>query len=273
MPLDKTRPKIYITLMLNTANNLVSESLVEKIKKLLRLASSTNEHEASLALEKCRALATEYDIDISGIDAWTDKIKENEVIEKNHIDLDQRRKSISSRFVCWLIQKHFGCRIIYHGSRNSKWRIYFIGKKRDIETGIYVYGYLNTLFMELWHKYRKDKNARTQVRGSYIYGLYSGLDGKLTEAQKQAEKQKFEEIKTEKGETEGARIKGNYSLMVVTNREKLDKALKDYFPDVKSGASWQSNLRDGNVLQDGISMGRTININKGITYNGQEQIA
>lgn len=253
--------------MIETQDNTVSDDLVEKIKKLLRLATSTNEHEASLALERCKKLATEYDIELSSIDVWDEKKKLDEIISKNELNLNSKRKSVCSKTVVWLILKHFNCRVIHSGSRYYGQKITFIGKKKDIEISTYVYGYLNNLFMDLWREYKERTNANTQIRESYVYGLYKGLNEKLTDAKQKTEVEKFTQIEQEKGTEEVNKIKGNYSLMIISDSKRLDEKVDEFFPRCRTVKTKLKPIRNFNALEDGRQKGKTINIVRGIGFN------
>lgn len=54
----------------------MSKTIDEKIKKLLRLASSDNEHEARLAMARARKLMAEYKLDIKDFDESNKKVVE-----------------------------------------------------------------------------------------------------------------------------------------------------------------------------------------------------
>ncbi len=58
--------------MLTTSDNQVCPAVVEKVKKLMRLASSDNQAEAELALQRARNMALEANLDLACIDAWGD---------------------------------------------------------------------------------------------------------------------------------------------------------------------------------------------------------
>lgn len=48
-------------------NSDINEKIIEKIKKLLELASSSNEHEAALAMEQARKMMAKYSLDHADI--------------------------------------------------------------------------------------------------------------------------------------------------------------------------------------------------------------
>src|SRR5271165_4100986 len=159
---------------------------IEKIKKLIKLSASTNEHEAELALMKAKELATE-----AGIDLAMDSLKNDEETIKEEFIKQEfnagKRHSVCQTVVSNILQNHFNVDLVYSGSR---WRgrvIHFIGRKSEVELAIYVNQYLTAEFMRRWHKYKDSNNLNTKERNSYLWGLYEGLSAKLNESKKKAE--------------------------------------------------------------------------------------
>lgn len=241
-------------------NANISDQLIDKIAKLLRLSASPNQHEAELALSKAKQLAVENDIDLASVSTDTNA-KETYAQDTIHFG---GRTPITGNFVCWIINEHFNTRIIHSGSRNMGKRIHFVGKTKDIQISIYVFHFLSQTFMSLWHKYHKDTGCPTRSRGSYFYGLYQGLDEKLKEAQAQAEANKFSQLAQEKGALKANDIANAYALMVISNKEKLQEAVAEFYPNLCKGAKVRINLYNDDALEQGREDGKKIEIKPAI---------
>ena len=246
----------------------IQSSLIEKIQKLLRLSGSNNQHEAELALSKAKQLAVENEINLASINVWE---KLDEKYELGYLD-SGKRASICSHYVAWILNSYFNVKIIYTGGRLTGRKIAFIGKKQDIEISQYIYSYLINTIMSLWRNYMLKTGVGCDARNSWMYGCYMGLNSKLEESKKQAEENKFNEINISKPE-ESQEIKQRYSLMVVNNKEKLQKATEDFFPSLKNGAKKSLNLSDLDAYSNGITSGRNINLNRGATNSSTKVIA
>lgn len=251
--------------MIATSENTVDSAVIERVKKLMRLASSDNQAEAELALQRARNMALEHDLELACIDAWDDTKGEEQYIQ-DEFHTGTNRKSVTDTYICWILQDHFNVRLLYWNSvRFNGVRITFIGKKSDVETAKYVYGFLNETMMRLWHNYRaSNPEVTTSCRGSYFYGLQTGLSDKLSESRKQKETEKFQSVGRVLGDEAQATAESKYALICRDNQEKLKEAVKKFFP--KTGSRSGSSISNSNssVFSDGVETGRTISISKAI---------
>jgi hypothetical protein len=235
--------------------NATLSPLVDKIAKLLRLSESPNQHEAELALSKAKQLAVENDIDLASVSTNT---MPEETYEKDAVTFG-KRKPVTGKFVIWIVESHFNVSVVGSGSRENGTQINFIGKTSDIQIAIYVFNFLSQTFMSLWHKYQDDTDCSARSRGSYFYGLYQGLDEKLTAARVRAESAKFSELEVTKGAEASAEIKNIYALMVVSKKEKLNNAVEKYFPRIRRTHT-TVRLHNDYALAQGRIDGRKIDI-------------
>ena len=248
-------------------NNTVDENLVNKIRKLLALGNvNTNQNEAELALMKAKQLAVEYEIDLSTIKIFDEKVKPEPIVKGEAIS-NGSRMPVCQKFVTWILTEHFNVKVIYSGSRAWGRSMTFIGKKIDIEMATFVNSFLNEEFMRLWHKYQSQNNLRASVRNSYIYGLYQGLNEKLKQAKKSAEDNKFSSM------TNAESVRGNYQLMVVNDKKRLEDAVEDFYPRLRKLSVSVGRAFRSDIIGDGQKQGRNISINRPIGNSQRMQIA
>lgn len=242
------------------------DSKLERIKKLIRLSTSSNSNEADLALAKARALAAEEGIDlaIAAIQMDTPQVKEEFV---NTSKGAGNRKSVTQRFVSWIIGAHFNVKIIYSGNRAYGMKIIFIGRKSDVEMAEYVNAFLNEEFMRRWHYFQRVNNLPCKERSSYIYGLYQGLNDKLTEARKKAENDRFDFLAVSQDKTFSNNVRNQYALMIRNEEYELQQMVDKLFPELRKNYSRTRLTGSASSLDTGISHGRTININRPIGGN------
>lgn len=233
----------------------VSDSVVEKIRKLLALGTSGNENESALALQKAKKLAAENEVDISLIEIFT-KVKKNEPIVKNGGMALGNRKSITQRYVSWLLEKHFGVKVIYFGNRQRGMTMVLVGTKDKIAIAEYVQGFLNQEFMRLWRNYYTRTNCRLSERNSFLYGMYQGLCDKLEAEQTQ--------VVTEKLSNQTEDTKNQFALMVVSEKERLNEALGQFFPSMRSAPRYHPKAYSSTVLSDGHATGQKITVRRSI---------
>jgi hypothetical protein len=244
--------------MIDTQNNTVSDSLVQKIQKILALTNSDNPHESDLAMARAQELCIKYNIDLAAIQLEKPEESKVEPIIREDLELDAARKSITQTYVTDIIQNFFGTKVLYHGNRWSGQKLIFIGTKQDIENSKYINSYLNAKFMELWRNYYKNTpNVRLEERGSYISGLARGLSDKLQETQKKTEN--FESFGVDKD-----KVSNQYGLMVVEKKERINQTLKEMFPKLGTYYGGGSSRHYNNSYESGKAAGRTISLNKAI---------
>jgi hypothetical protein len=247
-------------------NNTVPEELVSKIRKLLALGNvNTNTNEAELALTKAKQLAVEYEIDLSTIQIFDEKVKLEPILKGEPIN-SGARFSVCQKFVNWIIQSHFNVKVITSGGRYGGRQLVFIGKKTDVEMATYVNSFLNNEFMRLWHVYQKNHNLRAADRNSFIYGMYKGLDEKLTETKKNTENNKFATM------SNGEVVRNNYQLMVVNEKQRLEDAVGDFYPHLRKISVSVGRISRHDLMGAGKSTGRNINISRPVGNNNRAQI-
>ena len=118
--------------------------------------------------------------------------------------------------------------------------------------------------MSLWHKYYSQTNCGLNFRDSYFLGLFNGLDDKLTKEQKSVEEEKLMAQPEE--------IKQTFALMVVSDKDKLEKASKQWFPKLKIHKNkFNGNFSD-NIFSDGVEAGAKINLRMSLEYQGRANV-
>jgi hypothetical protein len=250
--------------MIETQSNTINTEVVEKIRKLLRLATSNTPAEAELAMSKAKQFAIENDIDLAMVDAWNETEKDEPFTKSEDVISLGRRKSVTVKFVCWIVQNHFNVRVVYSGGRYGGTTLTLIGKKSDIEISTYVWNYLNQTFMECWHKYQKDKNAPCSDRASFFYGMYKGLDEKLANSRKETEDNRFAEVGRVLGADEQRRAENKYALVCTKKSEKLEEALYEFFPKLRKASSSSNWSHSENAFTSGRAVGSSLSINRAI---------
>lgn len=220
----------------------MSENIIEKIKKLLALSHSSNEHEAASAMAQAIKMARKHNIDIEQVKGteFDDKIDEQDAIYK--AQLSQWEKCLFDG-----IAREFGCRILLGYKVNDetykiKRRIIMVGKEQDREMAIYLSTYLHRTVKKLYkakkeelnHKYENAFTSQHRIREDYCYGaVYSILKTAKEMFRKTAEN-------TEAGNA--LIIRKGYAV----DRYIAEKWIKDAKSrNVKNCASMYEGARDG----------------------------
>lgn len=238
--------------------------IIQRIRKLLSLGQSANQHESERALMKAKELAVSYQLDLAQFTTQAEWEEKQEEISKGAIVLGKRLPT-THRFIVDILQGHFNVHVIWgweydNEKKSHQRRISLVGKTSDIQIGTYVYTYLNDTFFRLWREYKDKVGAQTDQRNSYFYGLYHGLSDKLTEKAKETEKQRLETIASEQGQEQAQAVEQRYALMKVSDTDRLKSKVKEFFPRVRSVRTHYFHNHSHDAMQDGIKHGKTINI-------------
>lgn len=238
----------------------MNEALLNKLKKLLNLSKSANEHEADLALQKATAMATEAGIDLAVVAARGEP--EQEKLEMVEVTMQTgARLPSTQKYASWLLNKHFNVQIIYSGSRFRGREVSILGDKRDVEYAKFVNEFIQDEMQRRWEYYKNSNNLSVKFKQTFLYNLYLGLNQKLADAKKDAENQKFSSLPPENV----ANVKAQYGIVLSTKKQAVDSFVKQNYPSLRSTRVNINNFSSSSVARDGYSVGQTISIHRPIS--------
>jgi hypothetical protein len=159
---------------------MTRESIIKKIDKLLKLATSPNENEAMAAMAKAGELMSEHDLAIEDVTGASD---DNDLV-KIMVKSKYRRTTNWEAHLAWSVVKGFDCRMIrtkcnYDGSTYN-----FLGHRQDVEMASHYFHFLRDEIL----RQSKGKGA-TMNLNSFRLGMANQLGlrlAKMSEARKQA---------------------------------------------------------------------------------------
>lgn len=154
--------------------------IIEKIKKLLALSNSSNEHEAALAAGHAQRLLSEHNLAMADIEASHKPDK-----------ADKLETAVSKILPKWLrhlsagVSSAFDCQAIHHPATG---KMTFIGVGADVQIAVYTFTYLDRTVRKLCSTYMKNhvssaiaNRQRELMRQSYYLGAVSTINGRLRE--------------------------------------------------------------------------------------------
>lgn len=217
----------------------VANPLIEKVKKLMSLATSSNEHEASLAATRVRELYLKYNLEQADLGLGWQKSDVAHVL----ISTGKKRLSlIEKKIISMLVEFYFVQVIVVH-EFNAKTLEHYqalevIGLKENTLMAEYVYHFLL-------------RACQSYPGTSMKLGLLDGFAQKL------------------KGQVVNS-IPQEKALMVRAEAE-LEDYVHEYFPRLRSlrSSSRQISSSDYN---HGVSQGQKLNLNKPISEKRSGQV-
>jgi hypothetical protein len=158
-------------------NNL---PIIEKIKKLLALANSSNEHEAALAASHAQRLLSEHNLAMADIEAARKPDKADKVETAVSKSLPKWMRHLSAG-----VSTAFDCQAVHHPATG---KMTFIGVGADVQIAAYTFIYLDRTVRKLCGIYMKQhvsssiaNRHRELMRQSYYLGAVSTITARLRE--------------------------------------------------------------------------------------------
>jgi hypothetical protein len=154
--------------------------IIEKIKKLLALANSGNEHEAALAAGHAQRLLSEHNLAMADIEAAHQPDKADKVETAVSRTLPKWLRHLSAG-----VSTAFDCQAIHHPATGT---LTFIGVGADVQVAAYTFSYLDRTVRTLCSAYMKQHTAgtlanrhRELMRQSYYLGAVTTITARLRE--------------------------------------------------------------------------------------------
>jgi hypothetical protein len=158
--------------------------IIEKIKKLLALADSSNEHEAALAAGHAQRLLAEHNLAMTDIEAAHQPDKADTVETSVPRSLPKWL-----RHLCSGVSSAFDCQAVHHPATG---KMTFIGVGADLQVAVYTFTYLErtvrmlcSCYMKLHANNAVTNRHRELMRQSYFLGAVTTITTRLREQQVQ----------------------------------------------------------------------------------------
>lgn len=149
--------------------------IIDRIRKLLNLSESVNEHEAAAAAAKAQSLLAEYNLTISDIPEDGPGCIASTSEAKTRVRLEEWAFILAARAA-----KAFSCDY-YHSSRG---RTVFVGVGADAEVCAWTFSYLYRALLRMASAYMGDRQGRGstidgRIRASYLTGAVDVIGRRL----------------------------------------------------------------------------------------------
>lgn len=158
--------------------------IIEKIKKLLALSASSNEHEAALAASHAQRLLSAHNLALADIETE----RKPEVADK--VDTPAAKNLPKwARHLSGAVSAAFDCQAIHHPATG---KLTFIGVGADVQIAAYTFTFLDRTIRRLCSQYMKwaaiastPNRQRELMRQSYYLGAVSTVSVRLREQKEQ----------------------------------------------------------------------------------------
>ena len=174
-------PKVF------TADNAHDDDIeytrkVNKVRKMLSLAGSSNKHEAEAAMRKANSFIRKYNLE---------RLDKFEPSRYSYAIINTRKKRlhIIERRIANLLMDYFYVDIVYSELFDSQSlqfhkTIELLGTVENVAFAHHAHDFLSHRVESLWQVYKKKSRASGKLRKTYILGLLQGFREKLAKDEK-----------------------------------------------------------------------------------------
>lgn len=228
------------------------EKRLEKIRKLLNLASSSNENEASLAMSRVREIYARYNLEKSSVTS--------DEFYHAYIKTNRKRLHTYEQKIMSILVNHYMVEVIvgsaYCPQQQTRLRtIELIGRKENVLMAEYVFEFLkNYIFTKAHEKKKQEGVFPASIAKAYHLGLLTGFDEKLTQ---QIELKENVDVKQ--------------SLAVFSKDPQIKQYIAKIHPRLVSVAS-QARLKNKDVFDTGRREGQNLTIHRPIENYGSKKL-
>jgi hypothetical protein len=159
------------------------DRVLVRLKKVLSLASSPNEHEAEAAVKKARRLLLQYNIDVVELDR-------RRAYSSRTLGPVKARRASWELWLAMILNEFFFVEVLwglsYDADRDRDGTVLQIfGTDANLDMSEYVYDYFSNLLGALWVSYRASEGLPdNRERQRYFAGVTQGFYGKLQEQER-----------------------------------------------------------------------------------------
>lgn len=223
------------------------DKIVVRVKKLMALAQSKNQHEAEAAMAKAHEFIAKYNVDLLARN-------ENRHFASVFVGSPALRHFRENYHLSSLLQdSYFVCGIwvpAYVMEKRKMGSVLEIsGTLQNVRIASYVYDFVKHFIDSQWYEYNKDKGLSRYRKTDFAVGILEGFRSKL----------KFQTEQKKK-------IKSRLAL--IKNQDPLLQKHMNYKYPRTTTVRGKALRKDKHVLKDGISVGKGLVIFRGITQKG-----
>jgi hypothetical protein len=217
------------------------DTIIEKIKKLLRMKRGGSQGEIENALALAAELARKHGIDLGAVDPDAEEQRITHVDE-----LLKSRMPAEAKFAAAILVNFFSVQCVIHRGLNPvrSWQyryvLHLIGTAWDCEVAKYVFAFLQGHFRRAWSR---RANRRLKNRYAFLNGMFLGLASKLEREQ-------------------AAQV--NESGLILIGKAKLQRAeyVKQHWPNSEDSPLQKDNSDASEAHWAGVVAGQDTNIRK-----------
>ncbi|MDX9833607.1 MAG: DUF2786 domain-containing protein [Desulfobulbus sp.] len=228
--------------------------IIDRVRKLMALGASANEHEAALAVQRAGEILARHRLDL-------DALAEDEGMAHRTIATGQQVLPVHRKAICAILEANFTVRVICaslydpQADRSCK-TIELLGRQERVAVAEHCYHFLEDRLQALWTRNRHSfgGNGRT-ARTSYFLGLLAGFRETLERGCRATE-------------NTGAPAETS-DLPALREQQRLDDFVTFRYPRLRRLRRQGLNMH-GAAYREAVVAGRKITLRPPMGSNGKE---
>lgn len=244
----------------------IQDATILKIKKLLALSRSSNEHEAALAASRAQELLFKHKIEMATVESAIDPkhVTNNAVSETfDYAPKGKRNQAWRTKLLNSVAMNNF-CKVVIIGGGELK-NSCIIGTKSDIEIVTYLFSYLTCEIDRLAKDSGKRARERFMKTGEHVdpFRWYmSFCDGAQTEVHWKLVEQRMKDERDTPTET---------MALVKRDDQQAEDKMNQMFPSLRKMKTTAAS-RDYQANSEGHAAGKDISLRRGLGEGKQGRI-
>jgi hypothetical protein len=231
---------------------------LDKIRKLLRLAQSSNVHEAALAASRAQEIMERFKIEALTVEYDADTKAPDEPIKDFGIDpLDAKHETWRSRLASALAREN-QCKV-YLGRGARHLNVSLIGRPSDVSTVRYFYAYLVREIERL--AARDCAGTGRTYWNNYRIGAVAEISTRLYEQRKATRAEMRAEVETQADSSRALIVLDSALAKLDARRDDVEKWAKQNLNLRSSGGG--GSAYHGSAREAGRAAARSINLRPG----------
>ena len=221
--------------------------IIERVRKLLALGGSDNEHEAALALRRAGELLARYRLDF-------ESLAEDQGLVHRTINTGQQTLPIHRKSICCLLETCFAVRVIcaslYDPHADCSFKtIELLGREEQVAIAEHCYHFLENRLQTLWESNRRGFAGNRRIaKKSYYLGLLAGF------------RETLERSLTTAAATDRQPSSAT-GLPTLREEQRLDDFVAGRFPRLRRMRR-QGSTMHRNAYQEAVAAGRKITLHR-----------
>ncbi|MDR0356043.1 MAG: DUF2786 domain-containing protein [Deltaproteobacteria bacterium] len=245
--------------------DLEENPLLEKIKKLLALSNSPEQHEAEAALAKASELMSRYNIDS---DALQDEEKKAGY-ERWRLPLNSARITKRYDLIAFIIQNHFFSKVVFTNeyqplSDSQACFMDIIGKPANLSMASHVFHFLVERTDSLWERFKPHAAIRGEkgvgAKNAFMTNLLRSFNKKLSNEEEKRKKEAFANT--------GVRL--NSAGVILLKDPELSDYVDYHYPRLSTRRSSSSGTHSPYSSEAGRKAGEALNLRTPVGFEANQ---